>query len=94
MAQWLDAHKQVLGSDGWKVTSVSGDTYLKNSQEKFAAGDHLGGYIGTSLVVCSGEGYQNRFSEIGTLVNKELGLPDENMVEVVREGLATKNPFG
>lgn len=93
MQDWLEAHKQVLGSDGWKVTSVTGEDLLRQSQEAFATGQFHVGYMATALVVCTGKGYQNRFSEVATLANKELGLPKENMLDVVREGLALPNPF-
>ena len=43
--------------------------------------------------VCTGTGFENHFSEVATLANKELDLPEENLVEVVRHGLSLPNPF-
>jgi hypothetical protein len=94
MSEWLRVHQEIVGKDGWKVTNVSGDDLLKQSQEAFAAGNFPAGYMGTAVVVCTGEGYQNRFSEVATLANRELGLPEEDMHQIVKEGLAMPNPFG
>lgn len=93
MSHWLEAHKEVVGSTGWTTTNVSGNDLLKQSQEKLAAGQFHDGYMGTALVVCTGNGYQNHFSSVGTLANEELGLPKEDMADVVRQGLSLPNPF-
>jgi hypothetical protein len=93
MLQWLEAHKQVIGSGEWQVTDMAGDDLLKQSQDHFAAGHFHAGYMGTALVVCTGKGYQNRFSDVAALANEKLGLPREDMLDVVREGLAMPNPF-
>ena len=93
MLQWLEAHKQVVGSSDWHVTDMAGDDLLKQSQDHFAAGQFHAGYMGTALVVCTGKGYQNRFSDVAALANEKLGLPREDMLDVVREGLAMPNPF-
>lgn len=93
MSTWLDAHKQILGSDGWTVRSVDSETMVKQAQEHFAGGDFLQGYVASALPVCTGPGFRNRFSDFATLANDELGLPKEDLVEVVGEGLELPNPF-
>ncbi|KAJ4246275.1 hypothetical protein NW762_013626 [Fusarium torreyae] len=93
MLDWLDAFKKVIGSEGWMVTHVDGQTMLKESQAKMAAGRFQEAYVGLALIVCTAKGYQNRFSTVKKLVNEELELPEEDMVEVVRAGLAMPNPF-
>ena len=93
MSEWLAAHQDVVGSDGWEVTDIPAEALLKQSQEQLATGNFFPGYMGTALVVCTGDGYDNRFSSFSTLANDELGLSKEDMLDVVREGLATPNPF-
>lgn len=94
MLAWLDAYKQITGPEGWTVTEVDGETMIKQSQAKFAAGNFTEGYTGLALVVCTGEGYQNKFSKFTTLANEELGLSqDEDMVEVLKRGISLPNPF-
>jgi hypothetical protein len=93
MSDWLDAHQQIVGTDGWQISSISEADLLKESQDAFKTGNFHKGYIGTALVVCTGEGYQNRFSEVAKLSNEELGLKMETMVDIVREGLRMPNPF-
>ncbi|KAF5535191.1 NAD(P)-binding Rossmann-fold containing protein [Fusarium mexicanum] len=93
MLDWLNAFKEVVGSGGWTVTHIDSETMLKESQAKMALGHFQEAYVGLALVVCTGRGYQNRFSSVKKLVNEELNLPKEDMVEVVKAGLALPNPF-
>ena len=93
MNTWFNAHKEVLGSEGWRTTSISSDAVLERSQEYFKAGNFTKGYTDSALAVCTGTGFENHFSEVATLANKELDLPEENLVEVVRHGLSLPNPF-
>ena len=93
MLTWLDAYKQILGSKGWDVSSIDTDALIKRSQAQFAAGQFTQGYMGLALAVCTGPGFQNHFSSFTTLANAELGLPKEDMVEVLRNGISLPNPF-
>lgn len=93
MLAWLDAYKKNVGSEGWAVSSVDAETTLKQAQAHFAAGEFQEGYVDSALAVCTGKGYQNHFSAYATLANEELDLPEEDIVEVVKEGLSMPNPF-
>lgn len=93
MNTWLDSHRQVLGSEDWTITSVDSETMISRAQAHFKAGEFHQGYTSSALAVCTGAGFQNQFSKVAPLVNKELDLPEENLVEVVRRGLVLPNPF-
>ncbi|KAF7537054.1 hypothetical protein G7054_g4044 [Neopestalotiopsis clavispora] len=93
MLTWLNAYKEIVGSDGWTVTSVTAEEMAKRSQAQLAAGDFANGYMGTALVVCTGEAYQNHYSSFTELANKELELPEEDLLAVLKEGMALPNPF-
>lgn len=94
MLTWLDAYKQIKGSEGWTITNITTDELTKRSQQQLAEGDFPHGYMGLAKVVCTGPGYLNHFSEFATLINEELRLPREDLIEVVRAGLALPDPFG
>ncbi|KAK4889764.1 hypothetical protein LTR27_011476 [Elasticomyces elasticus] len=93
MKTWLDAHKQILGSDDWKVKSADTESMLQRSQAHFGAGEFMQGYTTSALAVCTSTGFQNQFSKFATLVNDELDLPKEDLVEVVRGALLLRNPY-
>ncbi|KAK5703157.1 hypothetical protein LTR97_004106 [Elasticomyces elasticus] len=93
MKTWLDAHKQILGPDDWKVTNADTESMLQRSQAHFGAGEFMQGYTTSALAVCTGTGFQNHFSKFATLANDELDLPKEDLVEVVRGALLLRNPY-
>ena len=93
MLTWLKAHQDVVGADGWNVSSIDSQTLLAQSQAHMASGDFHREYTGLALVVCTSEGFQNQFSKFAPLANEELGLPMEDLHETVRCGLAMPNPF-
>lgn len=93
MLTWLSAYQEVLGADGWEITSIDSGNLLAQSKVDMASGTFHRGYVGLALAVCTGPGYQNQFSEVATLVNEELELPSEDLVETVRYGLSLPNPF-
>lgn len=93
MLTWLGAYKRAVGHEGWNVTNVDAQSLIKRSQAELAAGQFAQGYMGTALAVCTGPGFQNHFSSFAELANKELDLPQEDLAEVLKTGLAMPNPF-
>ena len=66
----------------WKVTNKTVDSAKTEGQELFAKGE-ISGLLLLILVITLGEGYGSDFRKHGTLANKKLDLPNQDLVSTV-----------
>lgn len=80
--------KQTTGGQPWKVHPVTSEDQIKSGREAMAKGDFVG--TGKLALAASYAGtYGGNFMEEGKLANEELGIPREDLDEVVKSVLQT-----
>lgn len=84
----LEALIVATGSSNWEIEQASAAKFYKEGQEKIAKGD-LSGVFNLIFGAIFEEGHGQDYSSIRKISNEELGLPEEDLPEVVKKLVTT-----
>ena len=88
----LDAYKKATGHQDWEVSYISAAEQTKVAQEALARGERMAGAGKLAITISTGEGFLNDYSKVeGRTANELLGLPKEDLDEVVKKALSASS---
>jgi hypothetical protein len=81
----LEALKQVTGSQDWDLTYVSSEDKFSEGKELLSEGKDMMGLMNIVCAFAFSDKFEADFRKTGKLANKILGLPQEDVAEVIEK---------